>query len=1724
MSKSQSSELTGGSGFTFEGHVAGFYMSSLLAEAHAPACHGPVSSVHFQKKKEGFPLDDILIYWFDASGREAFTSLQVKRSLTISDAKSNEDFSDIIRDSWDTFNSSLFVLKRDFFGTAIGDISAEKFRDMNRLCELAKETLDADQFERRFHDDMTASQNLKNIKVVIQNLLNRHAGRAVTTSEIHEFLAHFVMVKFDFMHEGAFGTAIAANMLQPFVTSDSDASPLALFAHLVHLARSSAGSNGAYNRARLVHELARDFKLQPAVSFRQHMRLLSEEASAALSGINDDINAFRIPRVDAERSIKEAIDDYCCVQIVGKPGVGKSVLLKNQVEQAARVGNVLFLKSERLSGKTWHSYAHNLGLHVHVLAELLIEIEATGTPVLFIDGVDHISEEHRGVVEDLISTIRDEPRLSNWKMLFTLRESEDEGVTDWLSSLVPVDKTKKVVIELLTDNEAKALADNCQSLRPLLFSEKPVKEIIRRPFFAKVIQSLRIPEGASVQSELDLLNKWWEKGGYNAKKGSKLDRWKILGQVAEQKLTNGGKMASLKSLVPGTEVDSLCHDGVLNLSVSRLSVDFSHDIFFEWSLFFLLKDEEDNWVERLPLTRQLPLVSRVVELLAHDAFENGEWRRGISYLNETNLTGKWIRAWLTGPFNSPMFAKKSADYHKAMMANDGMLFKRMLNSMQTEKTIPDPSLLELTRDVVLADLNSRPSDEWLWQTFVAYLVEISIELHSDFYLDVLKAFSVWLYHRRRLVPESTLTESVQKVVLEWLHLSESHSLRDQGSAIEKQARQLLLHLSWEGDAFSANYLKHHISSSDIQDDVYFDVMNYAAQLAKTHPALLAEFCVTYMLEGLPEEEFFDVLEARKAVHSEVQNIVNLPESQRTAEDEIFLLTHEIGYGPEFDTDHYEKRLGLKNIHQYMPGTRKSEPFASLFVMNSCEALRLLVQVSNHAIKAWKQISILKGRTPILVRIAFPWGEQTFLGDSDVYMWDMLTEKHHFLHNAFQELNRWLDGEVVKGKDIDALIKQTVCGNTSVAILSSIARLIRKHGCNSKALLALITHQRVLLLDRKRYLHPQSHMDNCKKEILPLEKALPNWFVRPVYKLSVIQNIEAFKSDLAYEFEEDKALAAVSAQLSDDADSFQPYICASNYKIDTHKDGCVTGSFSPPPVKNVENFEIYQYLSIAINIGFWAQKSLASGTIAPGFTLHDALDFVQNNDARLVFASRNDIEDQIAAALTGVAAVIMQHRDEVSEREIHWAYDILALVHDYPLSQHERSNPDVILTGLPDPRIFLCKVNEVLMDDPSRTDEAGDELLKMIVHPLQDIMLTAFQILISRWDSSPKWGWTALFIATAQCLSNHSRKDIIDMPERKIIGDAREFLSSSNEWCELMVPEVPWLELSEEELAAKKLYQERLAQAYYGHNPLLLSINSNKYICPWTRNPARLNLKLCGYVIEKLPLEMVLNCGARPFIISYLRHITRWVCDLVEPEWKTKQDKLDNHHDIDEILSSLASVMNVLSRHIPASDFELEFWKPILKCPDSVVRKWSAVFITRLASSYLERGQRLKDEELQVVWALSERFSQFSELQYPKSGQLRMLDCWQSESIHGIFLFTRHKTLTGSAVVKSMFPVIHEFVVRCGWHRDVFASFLLACKRHTNLISLTCFAHLVMDLITSKNKPAIWDESVMNNVAGFIEENLALEGKPDDELRDRLLHILDWMTENGNKRSARVSLY
>ena len=94
----QSSELAGGTGFVYEGHVAAYFLAALLTGEIRPPLNSSIRTVALQQSAFGDPLDDVIVTFDDA--HEAKLHIQVKRSLRISAAESNKDFREVVKGSW----------------------------------------------------------------------------------------------------------------------------------------------------------------------------------------------------------------------------------------------------------------------------------------------------------------------------------------------------------------------------------------------------------------------------------------------------------------------------------------------------------------------------------------------------------------------------------------------------------------------------------------------------------------------------------------------------------------------------------------------------------------------------------------------------------------------------------------------------------------------------------------------------------------------------------------------------------------------------------------------------------------------------------------------------------------------------------------------------------------------------------------------------------------------------------------------------------------------------------------------------------------------------------------------------------------------------------------------------------------------------------------------------------------------------------------------------------------------------------------------------------------------------------------------------------------------------------------------------------------------------------------------------------------------------------------
>src|SRR5579872_3493163 len=120
----QSPEISGGAGFSFEDATVAIYLAALLGEESALGLPGRiVVRVAVQQVAFGEPLDDLIVDGVGVDESRARLSLQVKRAVSISAAKTNMDFREIVSRAFATIRRPDFREDRDRVGAIVGTIA-----------------------------------------------------------------------------------------------------------------------------------------------------------------------------------------------------------------------------------------------------------------------------------------------------------------------------------------------------------------------------------------------------------------------------------------------------------------------------------------------------------------------------------------------------------------------------------------------------------------------------------------------------------------------------------------------------------------------------------------------------------------------------------------------------------------------------------------------------------------------------------------------------------------------------------------------------------------------------------------------------------------------------------------------------------------------------------------------------------------------------------------------------------------------------------------------------------------------------------------------------------------------------------------------------------------------------------------------------------------------------------------------------------------------------------------------------------------------------------------------------------------------------------------------------------------------------------------------------------------------------------------------------------------
>jgi hypothetical protein len=1408
---------SGGGGTHLEARMAAACLAAILSEASVRGLPGEFATqVRTQRGAFGDPLDDLIIDGLRGDGRPTQLHLQVKNKLTFT--ANDDEWVEVLRRAWDTFTAARFNPVFQRVGVGIGTYNARADQQYQSVLNWAEHSPDAQNFFERIAQGDYSHQDKQSFVATVRTALEAHAGRALTDDELWRFFKVFVIVHYDF--QSAAGSRDEANVierLKGLLPPEHRDQAKLIWDHLVAKAGEMVPVGGGATRPTLAEQLATDgFTVGAAPSFWKDIEAVQRESRRALDDIKSRIQGLKLHRTEAHQLVREALSEARFIQIDGEPGTGKSALLKDIAEECARNGPVFVLKDSRIHPKGWAAHAHILGLS-HDLAALLRELACTGEPILFIDGIDKITDPAvQLTVNDILKAIANDACLAAWRVLATIREQNLKHLETWLDpdtlKQLPL---RTIAVKPLDDEELERVARHFPRLRPLLNQPGGPDIILKRPFFLNALLSLADADGQLPATEVELLKLWWELGGTDRKEfASAQHRRNLLIQAAESIAHAPNAPIAIRGFAP-EPLEELKSASVLRDKELGHSVAFAHDIYEEWALCELLISQQPQIAALLQKEGEPDALIRPVQLLGAYALETNPssdaWKALLDATGDPSLRPVWQRAVLTACVQSTRTTQLLEKLTAHLLDNNGERLQKLMRAMATIEVQPNPLFLneQLTPDLEpeerakYANLTAVPKP-LTWVRFLDWLMPQVPALRPSLIADLLPVFKTWqdAFAGRQV----RHCREIGQISYAWLKEIEEASRPENwqdhrspfggvhiGRDAEKSIRALFLASAGDVPSLASEYLRAKASDKHHVHMVRGEIVKNCGKLITHVPVNFVDFILTVFLEdpdGHPDDPFGSY------------------------------------------SDHMFDELGISAHQEFHPPSPIQLPFLFLLRAKEDEGLRLIRGFCNHSMAIWRK-GKERGRRyseplmPVPITLTFSWGEQTFWGDGQVYLWFRGVWGNDAVQSAMMALEQWALERLEGGVTFDEIFRKVIEGNDSVAALGIGASLCLAYpGVSLDAAFPLVTcpylweweiqrvvqeatplnemgnwHQDRMQLNAVRVLNQKPHRKSDIRQLIL-------YFVfcgDAVLLEKFVESIHSFPQRLPISYEEEKNNAEHMAALHEKMALFAEQADPQNLKTAPTADGKHTQIWIEPPSLQKEKYraqqEAHDQRNQWLSVALWANKSLEKGEINEQLSLADALAKARAWDKSDLFdAQTHPFDDYRAAAVAGTAYVAAKYcppeawTDELAS----WCLDVMERAATGPEVDDRFTIRSAAL--LMNPAVFAAHGYAALLARSYEVEQCQAGLLSLAVDTLEGVQLAVVASAKDYAADRPEFYWVLLDLMLQQCVvdreeipNHHSIQWSQSEAERTLaLLDRAETALRSNDARVLATIPMPWV--------------------------------------------------------------------------------------------------------------------------------------------------------------------------------------------------------------------------------------------------------------------------------------------------------------------------------------------
>ncbi|NHB78231.1 hypothetical protein [Rhodobacter calidifons] len=670
----------GGAGTYIEGQLGAYYLLQMLAGSDARGLpNARIERVQLQGENEGYALDDLIVHGVSDKGT-ALLEIQSKRTIRFSpkDPIFKGVCEQIVRS-----NPAQKPTDRHLLAVATQRTSYSISGPYQDMLEWAHRAESGVQFFARLALPGVASEEMRSFAKAFRSNLVAY-GVADEDEAVWAIIRRFMILEFDFESAAPEAKAHALTLARQVLAPDDATRAEALWSNLIEIVIETGKAGGSITRQALIERLtSRGFHLAGGQNFALSRAKLAEMSRHALSEIGTKVGGVNLPRLGAFADLETARNKHRFIEITGKPGVGKSSVLRHLAERIGREGHVIVLDPVGTPDGGWSALAQRLDMR-GTAKNFLWDLAAGGGGVLFIDGLEMFtSVERRRTVNDLLREIADVPSFS-----VVVSRRPDVGVedTDWVAqdALAKLGTPCQVVVDELNDDEVEALSTAAPELRTLLSRDHPAASIARNLY--RLAQLLKVPSSADIRTEAALADRWW-KSADGAKPDDVRPSQRLLAELAEAAL------AGQDLVEASTDTPARAHLlRRLTLSEPRRDrLSFYHDVLRDWAIGARL-NEDITLLDSVDLSvPPSPRVARGIEFAGRFALEKGpdgsNWTALLGALSRPGAHDAWRRQALMAIVRSELSSQLLNRGRAALLADGGALLVEICTAIVATETI-----------------------------------------------------------------------------------------------------------------------------------------------------------------------------------------------------------------------------------------------------------------------------------------------------------------------------------------------------------------------------------------------------------------------------------------------------------------------------------------------------------------------------------------------------------------------------------------------------------------------------------------------------------------------------------------------------------------------------------------------------------------------------------------------------------------------------------------------------------------------------------------------------------------------------------------------------------------------------------------------------------------------------------------------------------------------------